>query len=208
LNQITKKFITDGSFPAEYQQYGKNYYYYNVELVSKTNRYGAGLIADMNDYIKRTKEPALLLMEEPHYYKVVYPKKEVKVEKVESIASEQLPSSVKGRQVVVRKNAIELNEPTFLLEISDHQLEDGDIISINFNDRWILKKYTLKRKPLKVQLRLRPKQTNYLLLHAENLGTKPPNTAKIAYVYNGEKQVVLLSSDEQESEMIELKLGN
>ena len=206
---ITKNIVSDGTFPQEYQQYGKAYYFYNIEIVSKTNRYGAGLIVDMNDYIKRTNEPALLLMEEPHFFKVIYPKKEVKVDKVETIASSgKLPSNVKGRQVVMRQTAIQLNEPTFLLEISDHQLEDGDIVSINFNDRWILKEYTLKRKPLKVQLRLKPNRVNYLLLHAENIGTKPPNTAKIAYIYGGEKKVVLLSSNEQESEMIELKLGN
>ncbi len=206
---ITKKIVSDGSFPQEYQQYGKAYYFYNIEMVSKTNRYGSGLIVDMNDYTKRTNEPALLLMEEPHFFKVIYPKKKVKVDKVETIASSgKLPNNVKGRQVIMRQNAIELNEPTFLLEISDHQLEDGDIVSINFNDRWILKEYTLKRKPLKVQLQLKPNRVNYLLLHAENIGTKPPNTAKIAYIYKGEKQVVLLSSDDQESEMIELKLGN
>jgi len=203
----TKKYLRGDSFPPEYEQYGKAYYYYNVELVSKTNRYGSGLIVDMNDWIKTTSNTALLQTEEPHFFKVIYPKKQVKVEKIEA-TSVGLPSTVKGREVVVRQNHISLNEPTFLLEISDHQLEDGDIISLNFNDRWIIKEYALKRKALKIQLRLRPNQANYLLLHAENLGKAPPNTAKIAYIYNGEKQVVLLNSDMGESEMIELKLGN
>ena len=96
FQEITNKLLTDGSFPKEYQQYGKNYYYYNVELVSKTNRYGGGLIADMNDYLIKTKEPALLLMEEAHFYKVIYPKKQVKVEKIENTSPDELPSSVNG----------------------------------------------------------------------------------------------------------------
>jgi len=208
FQESTKKYLQGGSFPEEYQQYGKAYYYYNVELVSKTNRYGSGLVVDMNEWIKAHDNNALLQMEEPHFFKVIYPKKQVKVEQIVTTPSVGLPSTVKGREVVVRQNHIALNEPTFLLEISDHQLQDGDIISINFNDRWIIKEYALKRKALKIQLRLRPNQANYLLLHAENLGKIPPNTAKIAYIYNGEKQVVLLNSDMQESEMIELKLGN
>ena len=207
FQKIAKNLVDDGSFPQEYQQYGQAYYYHNVELVSKTNRYGAGLISDMNEYIKRTNEPALLLMEEPHFFKVIYPKKKVKIEEVATTPPGQLPSTVKGREVVVRQNSMLLNEPTFLIEVSDHQLEDGDLISLNFNDRWILKEYTLKRKPLKLQLRLKPNQINYLLLHAENIGTKPPNTAKISYIYNGERKVILLSSDDQESEMIELSLS-
>ena len=207
FHQSTKKYLQGGSFPEEYQQYGKAYYYYNVELVSKTNRYGSGLVVDMNEWIKTASNMALLQMEEPHFFKVIYPKKQVKVEPVATTPTVGLPSTVKGREVVVRQNHIALNEPTFLLEISDHQLEDGDIISLNFNDRWIIKEYSLKRKALKIQLRLRPNQPNYLLLHAENLGKAPPNTAKIAYIYNGEKQVVVLNSDMGESEMIELKLG-
>jgi len=208
FQKIAKTLVDNGNFPQEYQQYGQAYYYHNIELVSKTNRYGAGLISDMNEYIKRTNEPALLLMEEPHFFKVIYPKKKVKIEEVATTPPGQLPSTVKGREVVVRQNAMLLNEPTFLIEVSDHQLEDGDLISLNFNDRWILKEYTLKRKPLKLQLRLKPSQINYLLLHAENIGTKSPNTAKISYISNGERKVILLSSDNQESEMIEVSLSH
>ena len=62
------------------------------------------------------------------------------------------------------------------------------------------------RDRLKIQLRLRPNQVNYLLVHAENVGTNPPNTTKIAYVYNGDKKVITLSSDTKESEMIEIQL--
>lgn len=207
FQKIAKQLIEEGTFPEAYQQYGKAYYYHNIELVSKTNRYGAGLISDMNEYIKRTNEPALLLVEEPHFFKVIYPKKQVKIEKVETPLG-QLPNTVRGREVVVRKKPMLLNEPTFLIEVSDHQLEDGDVVSLNFNDRWILKEYRLKRKPLKLKLRLKPKQLNYLLLHAENVGTKPPNTAKVSYIYKGERKTILLSSDTQESEMIELQLGN
>ncbi len=202
----TNKCATSGSFSEDYIQYGKTYYYYNVELVSKINRYGSGLVTDMNDYIKSANESAILQTEEPHFFKVIYPKKQVKVVTAETLPGGQLPSTVRGRQVVVRQAPMKLNEPTMLLEISDYQLSDGDKVSINFNEHWILNEYVLKRKPLKIQLRLRPNQVNYLLVHAENVGTNPPNTTKITYIYNGEKKVITLSSDTQESEMIEIKL--
>jgi len=203
----TNKCARSGSFSEDYIQYGKTYYYYNVELVSKINRYGSGLVTDMNDYIKTVNESAILQTEEPHFFKVIYPKKQVKVVKAETLSGGQLPSTVRGRQVVVRQSPMKLNDPLMLLEISDYQLSDGDQVSINFNEHWILNEYTLKRKPLKIQLRLRPNQVNYLLVHAENVGTNPPNTTKIAYIYNGEKKIIMLSSDTKESEMIEIQLN-
>ncbi len=202
----TNKCTESGSFSKDYIQYGKTYYYYNVELVSKINRYGSGLVADMNDYIESANESAIRQTEEPHFFKVVYPKKQVKVVTAETLPGGQLPSTVRGRQVVVRQPPMKLNDPLMLLEISDHLLDDGDKVSINFNEHWILNEYALKRKPLKIQLRLRPNQVNYLLIHAENVGTNPPNTTKISYIYNGEKKVITLSSDTNESEMIEIKL--
>ena len=160
----------------------------------------------MNDYIKTVNESAILQTEEPHFFKVIYPKKQVQVVKAETLTGGQLPSTIRGRQVVVRQSPMMLNDPMMLLEISDYQLSDGDQVSINFNEHWILNEYTLKRKPLKIQLRLRPNQVNYLLIHAENVGTNPPNTTKIAYIYDGEKKVITLSSDTKESEMIEIQL--
>ncbi len=202
----TKKCAQSGSFSEDYIQYGKTYYYYNVELVSKVNRYGSGLVTDMNDYIQSVDESAILQTEVPHFFKVIYPKKELNLAKIETLSGGQLPSTVRGREVVIRQSPMKLNNSMMLLEISDHQLNDGDKISINFNEHWILNEYELKRKPLKIQLRLRSNQVNYLLVHAENVGTHPPNTTKIAYIYNGEKKVITLSSDTKESEMIEIQL--
>ena len=202
----TKKCLTNDSYPEEHQQYGKAYYYYNFELVPKVNRYGSGLVTDMNNYIKSVNPMAILQTEEPHFFKVIYPKKQVKVEPITIAPSGQLPSTIRGRQVVTRKNPMQVEEATLLLELSDHQLNDGDKVSINFNERWIINSYALKRKPLKIQLRLRSNQVNYLLIHAESMGKIPPATIKVAYIYNGEKQAITLSSDTKESEMIEIQL--
>ena len=46
---------------------------------------------------------------------------------------------------------------------------------------------------------------NFLLLHADNVGKRPPNTIGIRYTYRGEDKEVILKSDYNTSELIELK---
>jgi hypothetical protein len=46
---------------------------------------------------------------------------------------------------------------------------------------------------------------NFLVLYAENLGAKPPNTMAIRYVVKGELNTLVLNSDLNHSEMIVIR---
>lgn len=205
--KVAEKYLSDVAFPAEYNLYGNTYYYYNVEMVAKFNRYGSGLVADLNKWISEKNYPALLQLEEPHYFKVIYPKREVpKVEKVAAISPSKLPQKLDDRAVVVKQKKISVSPGTITVEIYDHQLADGDVISLNYNGHWILKNYQLRRRARKLTLPLRPSNDNYLILHAVNLGTKPPNTATLSYFFNGEKKSIVMESNMDESEMIQINI--
>ncbi|HRG65739.1 MAG TPA: hypothetical protein PLV12_08040, partial [Saprospiraceae bacterium] len=87
----------------------------------------------------------------------------------------------------------------------DHMVVDGDIVSINYNGDWILEKVELERGSKKFKLQLNKEGRNFLLLHADNVGKRPPNTIGIRYTYRGEDKEVILKSDYNTSELIELK---
>jgi hypothetical protein len=71
---------------------------------------------------------------------------------------------------------------------------DGDIISLNWNGKWILKDFetTNVRKELKLPLM---DGENTLILYAENLGTKPPNTARVKFSDGKKEHTIKITSD-------------
>ena len=81
---------------------------------------------------------------------------------------------------------------------------DGDVVSVNFNGEWIIQKAELEKKPQTVKLKLNPEGKNYLILHADNVGTRSPNTTAISYSYRGVKRDLILKSDYNQSELIEI----
>jgi len=215
FSKVAQKYLDGVPFPSEYQLYGNAYYYYNIEMVAKFNRYGSGLVADLNEWVREKKHPALVQLEEPHFFKVLYPKREVqKVETVSTVKPKvkmpirpnKLPEQLDNRNVVVKQKKMAVEGKTITIEVYDHQLADGDIISLNYNGHWILENYQLRRRARKMTLPLKPTNDNYLILHAVNLGAKPPNTATLSYIYKGEKKRIVMESDMNESEMIQINI--
>lgn len=204
-------FYNDGSVPKEYKLYGKFYYFHNSDLINKFNRYGNGFVSDMNTIIKITSMPAVIFAEMPHYYQVIYPEK---LEKEDHIVSsdpdiEILPKKLRDRNIITNTRKITVDSIHLVIEIFDHKIQDGDIISLNFNGDWILEKQSIQTKPMSIKLKLNETGKNYLLLHAENLGRQPPNTLGISYYYKGLKKLIILESDLNASEMIEIEIeGN
>jgi len=203
---VVQDYIDMKPIPEKYNLYGPSYYYHNVQLISTLNRYGKGLVSNANKILYLQDQAQILLLEEPHYFKVVLPKKDIPIEDNLMIAA--LPSKVEERQVTISPTNIEVLDKKVLLEIFDHRQEDGDIVSINFNGKWILKEKKLKKVPLKIIVELNEKGENYLLLHAENLGEVPPNTIAIRYYQEGLRKMVVLNSDMNQSEMIRFQKIN
>lgn len=87
--------------------------------------------------------------------------------------------------------------------IYDNAAEDGDIISLNLNGKWILKNFTLTKSGTDISIQVKP-GNNILVMYAMNLGSSPPNTAAIKITDNLKTHEVVLNSKEGEKEAIKL----
>lgn len=206
FNLAMTKFHQSGDVPTEHKQYGKFYYYYNINVIAKFNTYGEGITRSMNDILDYLKLDVIRGFEMPHYFKVIYPKKIKKVDKIEATDSyiEEVPRVLKERVVETSPKKMRVESSEVELLLYDHMIQDGDIVSINFNGDWILENATLETKPQRVNLKLNENGKNFIILHAENVGRRPPNTIAISYLYYGEKKELILKSDLKTSQLIEI----
>jgi len=200
-------FVKTAQVPKEYKLYGKFYYYHNSEVINKMNRYGNGYVKEVNEIIKDLSIPALMLVEEPHFYQVIYPKK---LDDDETIVStddniENLPKELLDREIITNTQTMLVDSMSFHLNLYDYKIKDGDIVSVNYNGDWVLENYSLEGKPIKLKIKLNPEGKNYLLIHAESIGRRPPNTSAVSYYFRGERQEIVMKSDLNASEMIEIK---
>jgi hypothetical protein len=205
INNAAVQFIKTADVPDEYKLYGKYYYYHNSKLLNLINRYGNGYVNNTNNLISNK---GLLLMEIPHFYQVIYPSRWM--EDIPLMSTDPMiniiPRELKNREIVVSDRVIIVDKKVVTLELYDHKMIDGDIVSVNFNGDWILENYKLKGKPFKIDIQLNDDGKNYLLLHAVNLGDRPPNTMALKYIYKGKEELVILSSNLDESELIEIQI--
>jgi len=199
-------FFHVGLVPEEYKQYGKFYYYHNFEIVSKLNQYGNGYASELNDIIQKRSIPFLKFIEEPHFFKVIYPEK---IDNVDHIVSSDddiaaIPEKLKDREIIESNYSIDIDSMKFEIHLYDNKIPDGDIVSINYNGDWVLEHYSLEEKPITLKIKLNEKGKNYILMHAESIGRRPPNTMALSYKYKGERKEIFIQSDLNASEMIEI----
>lgn len=201
------RFVNTALVPAQYQNYGKFYYYHNSEIINKMNRYGNGYVKEFNQVIKETYPDHLLLLEEPHFYQVVYPKKLQDEESISSTVEkiEAIPDQLLDRTIIDSKHKMVVDSMEFTIRLYDYKIPDGDIVSINYNGDWVLEDYSLEEKPVNLQIKLNPTGKNYLLMHAESIGRRPPNTMAVSYFFEGKRQEIVLQSDLNGSQMIEIE---
>lgn len=209
ITSITK-FYNTAEVPEEYKQYGKFYYYYNSDLINKYNRYGNGIVFELNNLVSYLDIPVLLFTELPHYFKVIYPKKLEKVDYLTASDSKitRLPKMLKNREIQMSTRKIKVDSLKFEVSLYDHMIEDGDVISLNFNGDWIVEKMPLTSDKKKLKLMLNKEGKNYFILHADNVGRRPPNTMAVDYYYRGFKKQIILESNLNVSEMIEIEYVN
>ena len=112
-----------------------------------------------------------------------------------------------NRGIVVHSEVIYVTSDSFDLELYDHLIKDGDRVSIKVNDEWKFKNISLEKEPKVLTIHIKPGQQNFILVHADNTGYQPPNTIAIAYTVNGEKKVINLQTDLENSQMVEIKYG-
>ncbi|MEE9372734.1 MAG: hypothetical protein V3V00_06735 [Saprospiraceae bacterium] len=131
--------------------------------------------------------------------------KEKEIAKKSPKKKEILPPIAYNRGIVVHKEVIYVSADSFVLELYDHLIKDGDRVSIKVNDVWEYKNISLEKEPKKLTIHIKPGQQNYILIHADNTGYRPPNTIALAYTINGERKEINLQTDLQNSQMVEIK---
>jgi WD40 repeat protein len=105
-----------------------------------------------------------------------------------------VPVHIGGRKVN-KTTTIEVTQPTIDIYVFDNASSDGDIMSLSFQNEWILKHYEVTKKKHKITLQLKAGSNNFLVLFADNLGRTPPNTAAISFVQNNKERIFRLVSD-------------
>ena len=99
----------------------------------------------------------------------------------------------KNREVEVNR-VLEVKSNTVRVRVWDNGTIDGDALSLFVNGELILENYRVTRRKHETIIQL-DKPTNYLILHALNLGSISPNTVAVSVDDGLEEQVVIMSSN-------------
>ncbi|MFT3827975.1 MAG: hypothetical protein QM731_28920 [Chitinophagaceae bacterium] len=103
-------------------------------------------------------------------------------------------TSFMGRKINVT-NSITVNSDSIQLFFYDRGDIDNDTITVYYNKQLLLNKQRLTAKALTVTIPVNRDQDNELIMHADNLGLIPPNTALMVVADGDKRTEVNLSSD-------------
>ena len=113
------------------------------------------------------------------------------------------------REVEVDR-VLEVKSNTIRVRVWDNGTIDGDVLTLFVNGEMILENYRVTRRKHETIVKL-DKPTNYLILHAINLGSISPNTVAVSVDDGIEEQVVIMSSNLDKSGAImirQFEVGN
>ena len=103
-------------------------------------------------------------------------------------------------------NEIKVDTGNLRLDFYDNAEIDGDSISLFLNGKLIFEHINLTEKAYVVKLAVSDlKETNELIMVAENLGEIPPNTSYMVAIVGDKRYDAQLASTENSSAMIKLK---
>lgn len=210
LSKEASRYLSFDNIPEKYNLYGRNYYFYNHSFLVKLDRFGMGIAAEVNEIFINNNLDRLLYLELPYDYKVIYPRviREEMFLPASTTFIKTLPQKVQEREVVKADRLIEVEKVDVEFEVYDHKIIDNDVVSILFNGEWILEKFRISEKKHRFKIKLNDSGVNYLLLHADEEGRRPPATIALAYTVSGTRHQIILNSDKLKSELIEIRLKN
>ncbi len=104
-------------------------------------------------------------------------------------------------------DSVRLDTAAFTVSLYDNGAIDGDIVSVFFNGRLVADKKMLTDKPIVLSLTMEAGRKNLLVMHAENVGSIPPNTALMVIGNGHEKKEIRMSSDMTTSGTVEFFLN-
>ncbi|MCS3794709.1 PKD domain-containing protein [Niastella sp. OAS944] len=123
------------------------------------------------------------------------------------VDTQAIPPVVAKPQLVSREKeiikTISVETDSVNISLYDNGIIDGDSITLIYNDEIILTHQLLSDKPIKLSLKINPnRQSNELVMYAENLGSIPPNTALVVIIEGKNRHELNLSSNQQKNQAI------
>lgn len=129
-------------------------------------------------------------------------------EPIDSIPVDTLPPPLADtvlNRVAETQHQIEVQNQSLKLTIWDEKEVDGDIISIRFNDEWVVRNYTLSGTPKTFTLKAKAGQINYIEMFAEDVGRIPPATTAMIISDGSQNHKVSLRSTPETNGRIEIQ---
>jgi hypothetical protein len=93
---------------------------------------------------------------------------------------------------------ITVSKPNISIKVWDNGVVDGDIATIYINGKKIAHRHRVSKHKYRIPVIL-TEENNILILHAESLGTVPPNTVAISVSDGVKEHTLVLSSNLKES---------
>jgi hypothetical protein len=110
----------------------------------------------------------------------------------------------KTKRDVDVERVLEVKSKTVRIRVWDNGTVDGDVLSLFLNGDQILKNYRVTRQKHETIVKL-DKPTNFIILHALNVGTISPNTVAVSVDDGVQEQVVIISSNLDKSGAIMIR---
>jgi hypothetical protein len=102
---------------------------------------------------------------------------------------------------------IEVEEPSFKVELYDNGQIDGDTVSLYFNNRLMVSRKRLSTTPITLEINLdRDRKDNELVMFAENMGAIPPNTALMVVTVRDRRYELNITSTEEANGTVRFRL--
>lgn len=117
-----------------------------------------------------------------------------------AIASQEQAEQYKteqGRQINVN-HVLKVARSEIRIQIWDNGVVDGDMATLFLNGKKILGRYKVMKSKYSIPVKLSA-ENNVLVLHAESLGSVPPNTIAVSVFDGVKEQTIVLCSNLKES---------
>jgi hypothetical protein len=118
----------------------------------------------------------------------------------------QADSSAVSKRRNRLQGSYQISHPGIAISLYDYGTIDHDTVTVYFNGVKVADRQELTAKPLHIPLTADPtREVQELILHANNLGDIPPNTAKMVILTSDKRYELKVSSSETENAMIRFR---
>lgn len=120
------------------------------------------------------------------------------------VSPSKLPYENEKKRKVKVQRVIEVQSPDLRIKVWDNGTVDGDVVTVFLNGELLFEKYRVTKHKYSKIVKLQAAD-NYLILHAEDLGKISPNTVAVSIDDGVKEQIIILSSNLDESGAIMIK---